>query len=72
MAITDAELRLIAKAAIIGDSSQPVKGYSNPARNLHIVSARGKLFLGARGGTHAKGQGKCKAAENKRFDHDEE
>ena len=29
--ITDAELRLIASAAIIGDSSQPVNGYSTPA-----------------------------------------
>ena len=29
--ITLAELRLIASAAIMGDSSQPVKGYSNPA-----------------------------------------
>jgi len=28
---TDAELRLIASAAIIGDSSQPVNGYSSPA-----------------------------------------
>ena len=28
---TDAELRLIASAAIIGESSQPVKGYSTPA-----------------------------------------
>ena len=26
--MTDAELRLIAKAAIIGDNSQPVNGYS--------------------------------------------
>ena len=29
--ITDAELKLIASAAIIGDSSQPVNGYSTPA-----------------------------------------
>lgn len=29
--ITDAELRLIASAAIIGDSSQPVIGNSTPA-----------------------------------------
>lgn len=29
--ITDTELRLIAKAAIMGDSSQPVKGYNRPA-----------------------------------------
>ena len=29
--ITEAELRLIASAAIIGDSSQPVKGNSTPA-----------------------------------------
>jgi len=29
--ITEAELRLIASAAIIGDSSQPVSGYSTPA-----------------------------------------
>src|SRR5690606_38767810 len=31
LAITEAELRLIASAAIIGDSSQPVTGYSTPA-----------------------------------------
>lgn len=30
-AITEAELRLIASAAIIGDSNQPVSGYSSPA-----------------------------------------
>lgn len=30
-AITDAELRLIASAAIIGDNNQPVTGYSSPA-----------------------------------------
>ena len=29
--ITDAELRLIASAAIKGDSSQPVNGYNTPA-----------------------------------------
>jgi hypothetical protein len=29
--ITDTELKLIASAAIIGDNSQPVSGYSNPA-----------------------------------------
>lgn len=29
--MTDAELRLIASAAIIGDSSQPVNGFSRPA-----------------------------------------
>ena len=31
LAMTDAELRLIASAAIIGESSQPVSGYSTPA-----------------------------------------
>jgi DNA-binding PadR family transcriptional regulator len=31
LVMTDAELRLIASAAIIGDSSQPVRGYSTPA-----------------------------------------
>ncbi|MBA3504768.1 MAG: hypothetical protein H0T80_03185 [Betaproteobacteria bacterium] len=31
MLITDAELKLIASAAIIGESSQPVNGYSTPA-----------------------------------------
>ena len=30
---TDAELRLIASAAIIGDSNQPANGYSTPAAN---------------------------------------
>lgn len=29
--MTDAELRLIASAAIIGDSNQPVNGNSTPA-----------------------------------------
>ena len=29
--ITDAELKLIASAAISGDNSQPVSGYSTPA-----------------------------------------
>ncbi len=29
--ITETELRLIASAAIMGDSSQPVNGYSRPA-----------------------------------------
>jgi hypothetical protein len=29
--MTDAELRLIAKAAIIGESNQPVNGYKIPA-----------------------------------------
>ena len=29
--MTDAELRLIASAAIIGDSSHPVSGYNTPA-----------------------------------------
>jgi hypothetical protein len=29
--MTDAELRLIANAAIIGDSSHPVNGYNTPA-----------------------------------------
>ena len=29
--MTDSELKLMAKAAIIGDSSHPVKGYSTPA-----------------------------------------
>ncbi|CAG2158974.1 unnamed protein product [Oppiella nova] len=29
--ITDAELKLIANAAIIGESSHPVNGYSTPA-----------------------------------------
>jgi hypothetical protein len=29
--ITDAELRLIASAAIIGDNYQPVNGHSTPA-----------------------------------------
>jgi hypothetical protein len=29
--ITDTELKLMAKAAIIGDSSHPVNGYSAPA-----------------------------------------
>ena len=29
--ITEAELKLIASAAIIGDSSQPVNGYNRPA-----------------------------------------
>ena len=33
LVITDAELRLIARAAIIGDSSQPVNGYRTPAAN---------------------------------------
>ena len=33
LAITEAELKLIAKAAIIGDSSQPVNGKSKPAAN---------------------------------------
>jgi len=31
--ITDAELRLMANAAIIGDNSQPVKGYNTPANH---------------------------------------
>ena len=31
--ITDTELRLIAKAPIIGDKSQPVNGNSTPAAN---------------------------------------
>lgn len=31
LAITEAELRLIASAATIGDSSQPVNGNSSPA-----------------------------------------
>src|SRR5690606_16949035 len=29
--ITDAELRLMARAAIMGDSNQPVHGYNTPA-----------------------------------------
>ena len=32
-AITDTELKLIARAAIIGDSNWPVKGYKAPAAN---------------------------------------
>ena len=31
LVITEAELRLIAKAAIIGESNHPVKGYRSPA-----------------------------------------
>jgi hypothetical protein len=31
LAITQTELKLIASAAIIGDSNQPVNGYSTPA-----------------------------------------
>ncbi len=33
LVITDTELRLIATAAIIGDNSCPVNGYSKPAAN---------------------------------------
>lgn len=33
LVMTDAELRLIANAAIIGDSSQPVSGNNTPAAN---------------------------------------
>ncbi len=29
--MTDTELRLMASAALIGESSQPVNGYSTPA-----------------------------------------
>ena len=29
--MTDAELKLMASAATIGDNSQPVNGYNNPA-----------------------------------------
>ena len=29
--VTDAELKLMASAAIMGDNNQPVKGYNNPA-----------------------------------------
>ena len=31
LVITDTELKLMASAAIMGDSSQPVNGYSTPA-----------------------------------------
>ena len=31
LAITEAELRLIANAAIMGDNNQPVSGYKTPA-----------------------------------------
>ena len=31
LVMTETELRLMASAAIIGDNSQPVNGYSSPA-----------------------------------------
>jgi len=33
LVMTETELKLMASAAIIGESSHPVKGYSTPAAN---------------------------------------